>query len=179
MIVIHPRFPEYEIHSDGRVFRIKQSKRHNKPGDEIKGRVLKSGYRQFKLNNASGEQVLIRANRLVCEAFRGSAPSPNHHAAHNNGVRLDNRVENLRWDTPKGNNSDRYTHGTVARGEDSPRSKLSDEQVEQIRVELRGSLKRGTKRRELAQKFGVGLSTIGRVAREERLVSFSALDRRA
>ena len=47
---------------------------------------------------------------LVLEAFVGPRP-PGLIACHNNGDGLDNRVENLRWDTRSANGIDAVLHG--------------------------------------------------------------------
>lgn len=50
-------------------------------------------------------------HRLVLEAFVGPCPD-GMEACHGNGVRDDNRLENLRWDTRKANVADMLNHGT-------------------------------------------------------------------
>ena len=181
---VHPNFPDYEIREDGRVFRVRHAvhagKGHIGRLGEMKGRVLASGYRQFKLCAVGGGQVSIRANRLVAETFHGPAPSASHHAAHNDGARLNNHKDNLRWDTPKGNNLDKHLHGTAQIGGNGSCAKLTDRQAAEIRLALRGA-SRGPERRAFAQKFGVSLSTIGRIVRGETYseVGYSALERRA
>ena len=49
-------------------------------------------------------------HRLVLEAFVGPCPE-GMETCHNNGVRTDNRLENLRWDTSSANNDDIVKHG--------------------------------------------------------------------
>lgn len=157
--VIHPDFPEYFVWEDGTVERAVDSRRYTKAGDIMRGRVLVSGYRQFNLINKDGNRTLIRANRLVCEAFHGPAPSTAHHAAHSDGVKLNNRQENLYWATPKENMADRAKHGTQVKGETAwnqfGRSKLTAAMVAQIRSEYRGE--RGQVA-QLARRFGVSCS---------------------
>jgi len=52
-------------------------------------------------------------NRLVCAAFHGPPPSPNHQAAHNDGNSRNDSSANLRWATPKENAADKVAHGTA------------------------------------------------------------------
>lgn len=142
--VIHPDFPEYFIRDDGLVERAVDSKKYQKAGEILAGRILKkSGYRQFKLVGADGKRRLIRANRLVCEAFHGSAPTPKHHAAHENGIRLDNRPDNLYWATPRQNKQDSFRHGTAVFGERVANqhgpAKITPEIVQDIRAEYTGA----------------------------------------
>lgn len=154
---IHPNFPDYYIREDGVVERRVDSKKYQKAGDILNGRVLMSGYRQYKLVDAGGDRRLIRANRLVCEAFHGPAPTDRHHAAHKNGIRLDNRKDNLYWATPKQNGADKIRHGTQVRGEKMGRSVLTDALVRDIRTEFNGV--RGSKA-HLARKYGVSVHAV-------------------
>lgn len=155
--VVHPEFPDYFIRADGSVERRVDSKRYQKAGDILKGRILASGYRQHKLVSKDGLKKLIRANRLVCEAFHGSPPTPDHHAAHINGVRLDNRANNLYWATPKENCADRDRHGSSVRGERVSTAVLSDKIVASIRKEYDGA--RGSKT-ILARKYNASVHAI-------------------
>ena len=81
----------------------------------------KDGYRRVSLYRGRS-----RSNRsihaLVLEAFVGPRP-PGQEACHNNGDRADNRLDNLRWDTPSANQLDSVDHGTHrnARKEECPR----------------------------------------------------------
>lgn len=77
-------------------------------------------------------------HRLVLKAFVGMPPTPEHHAAHGNGVRTDNRPENLRWATPKENQADCVLHGTDNRGERNPMAHFTKEIVLEI-VRLKGT----------------------------------------
>jgi hypothetical protein len=51
-------------------------------------------------------------HRLMCEAFHGPPPSDDAVVRHLNGIRTDNRPENLRWGTPAENTADMLRHGT-------------------------------------------------------------------
>lgn len=97
-------------------------------------------------------------HRLVLEAFVGPAPKGTE-ACHNNGNRLDNRVENLRWDTRKNNHADKVAHGTAQRGERSGMSKLTTEQIRAIRT----ARSAGEGIVSLGRKYGVAHSHISRI----------------
>lgn len=47
---------------------------------------------------------------LVLEAHRGLRPGPGYEACHNHGVRTDNHLSEIRWDTKKANRADRELH---------------------------------------------------------------------
>src|SRR4051812_44190175 len=70
---------------------------------------------------------------LVLRAFVGPRPAPHYQAAHGNGRGRDNRVENMRWATPKENDADKDIHGTRSKrphgmvdGVENSRSPLCD-----------------------------------------------------
>lgn len=74
---------------------------HLLPGQVLKTRLDSHGRPQVSLYK-SGERWTPRTYRLVLEAFVGPCPE-GEEACHNNGDPLDNRLENLRWDTHEAN----------------------------------------------------------------------------
>src|SRR5690606_21072092 len=107
-------FPEYEVSSLGRVRSF--WKRGCKPQITDSPRVLKpvdngKGYLQVGLY-LGGKVYKQLIHRLVCEAFHGEPPTPEHEVAHWDGDRSNNAVGNLRWATPAENMSDKKRHGT-------------------------------------------------------------------
>jgi hypothetical protein len=89
---------------------------------------------------------------LVALAFHGPQPTPEHEAAHNDGIPSNNCDWNIRWATPKENFEDRLYHGAHTFGEQNPNVKLTDEQVRLIRA--RFHIGKETKA-SLARLFGV------------------------
>lgn len=59
----------------------------------------------------NGKMKTHKVHRLVLESFIGKCPK-GMQCCHNNGVPSDNRLENLRWDTPSSNVRDSIRHGT-------------------------------------------------------------------
>lgn len=83
-------------------------------------------------------------------------------ACHNNGNGLDNRLENLRWDTREGNERDKDRHGRRLRGEKHPFASLSAEDAAAIRREYSGG---GVTQAELGAKYGVTQTTVSKIVR--------------
>ena len=125
----------YEVSSHGRIW-------SHKSGRLLSRSIANTGYQQVNLGGS-----VRHVQRIVLEAFVGPCP-PSHEACHANGIRTDNRLANLRWDTRKGNMADASKHGTTNRGERCPTSKLTREQVQAIRTAS------GTQQ-EIANNYGV------------------------
>lgn len=81
----------------------------------------------------AGWRPIFTVHSLVALAFIGPCP-PGLQVCHNNGQSHDNRAENLRYGTPAENQADRQKHGTIPRGEDHKRAKLTRDQVREIRA---------------------------------------------
>ena len=141
-----PSHPDYGVTRDGRVFRIKKSRFGRAVPYELKSWLnKKSGY--LYVGGGLSKIGTRPVHRLVAETF---LPNPKMHGdvAHNDGVRTNNNVGNLRWDTRSGNLADKVAHGTHNRGERSPLAKLSNADV----VAIRAARCTG---QDLADRFGV------------------------
>lgn len=149
-----PSLTEYEASDDGRIRKVRT-------GRILRSRVEANGYVKVKLWGDGGQSSRW-VHRLVCEAFHGPAPQSKMDAAHCNGIRADNRSENVRWKTRAQNELDKRGHGTANVGERNGMAILTAEQVREIRS-LAPTLHRssGGKRirkgvlREVAKKYGV------------------------
>lgn len=116
------------------------------------------GYHQVTICH-DGKRYTRFVHRLIAEAFIGPAPTEAHDVAHNDGVRTNNVLENIRWATPKENNADKIKHGTAQRGENSGQAKLNSWHVQLIRA----SAKCGVSQLELAEEYKVSRRTINSV----------------
>jgi hypothetical protein len=125
--IIIPNSPYLLAGSDGSIWREKRSKRIFQ---ELSGSPGEDGYVRMTISYKNKPKTVLK-QRLILEAFVGPCPE-GMEACHKNGKRADCRIENLRWDTPKGNAQDKEIHGTVLRGDKAPRRKLFENQVRDL-----------------------------------------------
>lgn len=79
----------------------------------LKRQVDAGGYFHVQLAATRQKPNRYRAvHRLVLEAFSGPCPE-GLEACHNDGNKLNNRLDNLRWDTHRSNCIDRELHKIV------------------------------------------------------------------
>ena len=103
----------------------------------------------------------MQTSHIVLLAFVGPCP-PGMEACHNNGDCTDDRLENLRWDTPIANKADMLKHGTRQMGENHPKTKLSDADIQQI-ISIK---ERGATLTSVAGMFGVTLARISQICKK-------------
>lgn len=155
MIKIIPGLLHHGVDKDGNVYsRFKQY--------SIKGRqgiitTINSEWRKLGLTKtrygylqAGIGKKSYRVNRLVAMTFI-SNPEGKQLVCHKNGVKTDNRVENLYWGTALENAQDSLIHGHYLRGSRNPMAKLDNERVKEI-WELR---KTGKPFYKIAEIYGV------------------------
>lgn len=85
---------EWRAILDGRTQVSSFGRYRSKFGIVSRPRVSQEGYVSVHI-----EKKLRRLHTLICEAWHGPKPTPNHTVDHINGIRSDNRPENLRWAT--------------------------------------------------------------------------------
>lgn len=157
--------PDYEVSSLGRVRRAFDG--HSTKRGRIKAqRQNNSGYLTVgcMVRRPQHRQKLFYVHRLVADGFLGPRPKPGMVVCHINGNRLDNRPENLRWDTYKGNEADKIRHGTRIQGSCVPISVLTEEKVRQIRQSYADGR---ANKLQLAREYGVARATIRRIINRE------------
>lgn len=81
-----------------------------------------------------GRNRRVGVHVLVCEAFNGEKPDKSMQVRHLDGVRTNNHFRNLAWGTVKQNAEDKKEHGRQFIGEDCIKAKLTQEQVNDLRM---------------------------------------------
>src|SRR5581483_3463332 len=149
-------FPGYRVSRDGEIqSRWLRAGRHSRLTDSWRPLtpIRRPGCCTVNLS-AGGQKKQCRIHRLVLTSFLGPPPVGTV-ACHNDGDPTNNRIENLRWDTPKANSADALRHGTRARG-----SRCNSKLVEQDVLAIRRLRAEGVPTKDLAVRFGVSKSNI-------------------
>ena len=149
---------KYQISNLGRL-------RNNETGEIIKPNITKDGYLFRDYKGDSGKWYVGRINRLVAMAF---IPNPENKPTvnHIDGIKTNNRVDNLEWATRNEQMYHAYKLGLKKPmcGVNHPSHKLSKEDVLYIREHYKAHDKEFGML-ALARKFNVGEATIKRVAK--------------
>lgn len=155
-------FPDYEISSIGG---CRRATPHPRSPDLFPvGYVLepwrhsRGFYLCYTLRNGTQKNNKL-AHNLVADEFLPPRPSKRHQLAHNDGNGKNNDYRNLRWALPSENQADRIIHGTSNIGERHGMSKLTWDDI----FNIRALSKNGKSNTEIARKFGVGQPTISNI----------------
>lgn len=160
----------YEISSMGRIKSLLTHKILTLKRD-------KDGYAIIGLCKGTPPVKQAKVHRLVAEAFIEIAPD-NKQVNHKNGVKNDNRVENLEWSTPQKNAEHSFkvlknkcasgdAHYArrkpewVLRGSANGSAKLTEEAV----IYILHASKQNVSRTSLARKFNISISMISEIVR--------------
>lgn len=145
----------YSISDQGRIFCKKRAKYY------VFSEKYKQRYKRACLVGINGSVFYASVHRLVAEAFI-SNPNNKPQVNHINGNKHDNRVENLEWCTSKENNEHSHRTGlaVIAKGNQLPQTKLTKEQVLEIRAKYIPNV---YGRERLARDYNVSITAIRQV----------------
>lgn len=157
------KHPYYEISSCGRA----RSWKNNRWGwsshpKTLKHGITKNGYPLIVLHNSEGRKT-ASIHQLVLTHFGPPKPSGKHEVCHNDGVKVNNHIDNLRWGTRKENCLDKIKHGTnnTGKGSNHGNAKLIEKEV----IWIKEYLNIGVLQKQIASLFGVSKSAIGSISR--------------
>lgn len=143
-------FENYAVDNQGNVFSF--PKKTRKGIRVLKYNIVNHGYAMVDLCK-DGRVKRFLVHRLIAETL---LPNPNNkpQVNHKNGNKLDNRIENLEWNTRSENQKHAIEIGLrSAKGEKNSQSKLTRQEVLDIRKSKdKGSL--------LAKKYNISHPTI-------------------
>jgi hypothetical protein len=135
-------------------------------GDKWRKRKLNCNNKGYPIVGLwiEGKRKYFLLSRLVLTMFVGPCPE-GMECCHEDGNPKNNKVGNLRWDTHKNNHKDMERHGRNRRGEDRSSSKLTTNEVLEIRhLYATGKFTQ----RQLADKFGMSSQmTVSKIVRRE------------
>lgn len=167
-----PSFDGYEASNRGRVRSIDRvvMKRlrwsaspvpHTRKGKILSHSISAKGYVRVPVRR-NGKAVMMSAHQLVLLAFKGEK-ADGMITRHLNGVRSDNRPENLEWGTLSENYKDREKHGTETRGEAHPKATISESDVRYIKS-IKEPWPAGTYA-AISKRFKISKSTVHNIRR--------------
>lgn len=135
----------------------------NKAGElrPMKPRVGSRGYLIIGLSVSKGRCKHVLVHRIIASTWIGS-PAVKMEVNHKNGIKTDNRLENLEWASRIDNERHaRRVLGKKLYGSYHPCSKISEDQA----LEIRRLRSEGWTHKRLSERYGIGMSQINRIVR--------------
>jgi len=162
MEIIYTEIPGTEgAYSAGKDGSIRSNPRKASDGRCIKGRQIKllktsNGYLFFAARSKGFSGPML-AHRAILSAFTGEMMGLD--VNHKNGIKDDNRLENLEWNTRSENQLHAANNGLKPTGERSHLSKLKEKQV----IEIRHLINIGISQSKIAKSYGVSQTAISKI----------------
>ncbi len=149
-----PGFKNYSVSLDGTVT-------NNKSGRNLKPRINISGYYiLWMYEDKIRYQKFV--HRIIMEAFNPNTNPDYNQVNHKNGIKTDNRVENLEWCNNSINQLHAYEHNLhkPLLNNKCPSRKLDEIQT----LTIRSCKESGMRTNDLAKYFNVCRHTISKIA---------------
>ena len=148
-----PSYPKHEVSNTGKV-RVRESRRRNNIGIELKQKTDKDGYKSVAINRTT-----VRVHRMVAEAF---IPNPNSNEVvhHKDNSKDNNDASNLEWTSISFNTAHAHSIGALKSPNRNPIAVY-------IEGKFFGSYDSGS---ELARNSGVSRGEVEKSLKEGRLL---------
>ena len=146
----------YAVDESGRIWSYPRLIVLKKRGKFLKPGIAKDHYPSVPLTDKNGKPKTQLIHRLIAKAFIPN-PSSLPVVNHKNGIKTDNRIENLEWVTYKENSQHAIKIGLFKGrhkdviGTNNPKAKLTEVQVK----EIRRLKKEGMTYSQLSKRFGI------------------------
>lgn len=149
-------FPNYCITDNGDIWSKKRLDKMGRPIGNcwLKPKKNRNGYLEVCLYK-NNRHYWRSIHRLVLLTFVGECPE-NMETRHLNGIKTDNRLNNLEWNTKRINTNDTIEAGSN-KGERNGSSKLTNKEVLEIKKHIKLQNKPLS---EIAREFNVSYLTI-------------------
>lgn len=161
-----PGYSRYMANNAGELF----SKNYKRTGKFRKLKpALTGGYYKTLLKNDEGKYITVSVHSAVAFAFHGVRPD-GYDTDHINGIRTDNRPENLEYVTHSENCKRSFKLGLQLpqKGSSNPMAKLTEKDVFEIRSYVKNFKGFCYGRAALAKKYGVSEAGIKDVISKRR-----------
>ena len=150
-----PGYSRYKASTDGEIYT--PSWKGGRSGKIISPAKDAGGYMRTMLVNDEGRTATIKVHRIIATTFLEN-PEAKETVNHINGIKHDNRVENLEWATRSENVKHSFRTGLQSnKGSKGPTSILTESQVLQIREMFKPGV---CGRKYLGEMFKVSPATI-------------------
>ena len=130
----------------------------------LKTSLDKDGYKRLSLRGVCGKRKTFTLHRLIAKIF---IPNPENKPCvnHIDGVKSNNRVDNLEWCTVSENTKHSYDMGLQPKpyGESNNNNKLREKDV----LEIRRLWEEGVMQKVIAKKFDIKQPTVSNIVRRK------------